>query len=342
MNNLFLRVKQNATDTRNSSTQGKAGLLSPIGLLIRIAVAVFSAELLIMVAFIFLPPFSDLVEALLDSTTLVILVSPALYFFAFRPLTKLVSEYQQTNEELKQLQTDLEQRVSERTQALAVVTEVGAATATILETRHLLQEVVDLTKERFDLYHSHIYLFDEDGKNLILTAGSGEPGRIMSVEKHSIPLDREQSLVARAARERKGVIVNDVTQAPDFLPNPFLPNTRSELAVPMIVGGDVIGVFDVQSDKIGRFTESDINTQTTLAAQLATSVQNARSFEGAREQARLETMVNLIGQKIQRAVSMEDALQTAIRELGQALGAPRVQANIQANRQDGGDSVALN
>ena len=143
-----------------------------------------------------------------------------------------------------------------------------------------------------------------------------------------IPLNRKQPLVARAARERKGVTVNDVTQDPNFLPNPLLPDTRSELAVPMIVGEKVIGVFDVQSEQIGRFTESDVNIQTALAAQLATSVQNARSFEQARAQAELETMVNTIAQRIQRAATVEETLQTAARELGLALGAPRVKAKL--------------
>ena len=136
-----------------------------------------------------------------------------------------------------------------RTKDLATVAEVGTATATILEVDELLQAVVDLSKERFNLYHSHIYLLDESGENLVLASGAGEPGRQMVAEKRSIPLDSEQSLVARAARERQGVTVNDVTQSPDFLPNPLLPDTRSELAVPMIVGGNVIGVFDVQSDQ---------------------------------------------------------------------------------------------
>jgi GAF domain-containing protein len=156
----------------------------------------------------------------------------------------------------------------------------------------------------------------------------------MVAEKRSIPLDREQSLVARAARERKGVTVNDVTQEPDFLPNPLLPNTRSELAVPMIVGSNLIGVFDIQSDTVGRFTASDIDIQTTLAAQVATSIQNVRSFEQSKAQADLESLVNAIGQKIQRATTVEDTLQTAIREIGLALGAARVSAHIQAGHRD--------
>lgn len=222
--------------------------------------------------------------------------------------------------------------VNRRASELATVAEVGTATATILETDKLLQEVVNLSKERFNLYHSHIYLLDEAGENLVLASGAGEPGRQMKAKGLSIPLHREQSLVARAARERTGVTANDVTKAPDFLPNPLLPDTRSELAVPMIVGGKVIGVFDVQSDQIGRFTDSDINIQITLAAQVATSIQNVRSFEQSKAQADLESLVNTIGQKIQRSTTVEDTLQIAIRELGQALGASRVTANIQSGQ----------
>ncbi|GAB4485327.1 MAG: hypothetical protein OHK0010_03950 [Anaerolineales bacterium] len=220
--------------------------------------------------------------------------------------------------------------VNRRASELATVAEVGTATATILETDRLLQEVVDLTKERFNLYHSHIYLLDEAGENLVLAMGAGEAGAQMKAKGLSIPLNREQSLVARAARERKGVTVNDVTQAPDFLPNPLLPNTRSELAVPMIVGEKVIGVFDVQSDQVGRFGEADINIQTTLAAQVATSIQNLRSFEESKTRAELEALVNYLGQRIQRAGTVEETLQIALQEVSQVLGAERALVTLSA------------
>jgi GAF domain-containing protein len=239
--------------------------------------------------------------------------------------------------QLRELIGSLEARVAARTKDMETVAEVSTATATILEIDKLLQAVVDLSKERFELYHTHIYLLDEAGKNLVLAAGAGEPGRIMVAEKRSIPLNREQSLVAHAAREGKGIIVNDVTKAPDFLPNPLLPDTRSEMAVPMIVGGKVIGVFDVQSEHTDRFTESDIQVKTTLAAQVAISLQNVRAFEQAKSQADLESLVNTIGQKIQRATTVEDTLQTAIREVGLALGASRVSANLQVAQQENGN-----
>jgi GAF domain-containing protein len=244
----------------------------------------------------------------------------------------LAATFNRMTQQLRDFITNLEERVAARTKDLATVAEVGTATATILEIDKLLKEVVELTKERFNLYHSHIYLLDEKGENLVLAEGAGEAGRQMKAKGLSIPLSRERSLVARSAREAKGVTVNDVTLAPDFLPNPLLPDTRSELAVPMIVGGRVIGVFDIQSNVVGRFTDSDVNIQTTLAAQVATSIQNVRSFEQSKEQADFETLVNAINQKIQRTNTVEDTLQTAVRELGMALGASRVTANISAKQ----------
>lgn len=187
-------------------------------------------------------------------------------------------ELARANRELQDFQATLEKRVEERTRALTTVSEISTAASTILEINILLQEVVNLSKERFGLYHSHIYLLDETGENLVLASGAGEVGRQMVAEGRSIPLNLERSLVARAARERRGVTVNDVTQEPDFLPNPMLPDTHAELAVPMMVGDRVIGVFDVQSEQVGRFDDADIAVQTTLAAQIASAIQNARSY----------------------------------------------------------------
>lgn len=169
-----------------------------------------------------------------------------------------------------------------RAAELETVARVSASTARILETDKLLQEVVDLTKERFGLYHAHIYLLNKAGDTLVLTAGAGEIGQKMVTEKRSIPLNQEQSLVAQAARTRQGVIENDVLNNPAFLPHPLLPNTRAEMAVPVLIGDRVIGVLDTQAEQVGWFTQQDILIKTTLAAQVAVALENARSFESAR------------------------------------------------------------
>ena len=211
---------------------------------------------------------------------------------------------------------------------LSVVTEVSIATATILDADVLLQDMVDLSKESFNLYHAHVYLLNKASDTLELAAGAGEVGRQMVQDGLSIPLSRERSLVARAARTRQGVTVNDVTEDANFLPNPLLPNTRAEMAVPMIVGDQVLGVLDVQAERVGRFTKLDVNIMTTLASQIAVALQNSRSFENARKQAERETRINLIAQKIQQADTIEKAMQVAARELGHALGKRKTMVSI--------------
>jgi PAS domain S-box-containing protein len=161
---------------------------------------------------------------------------------------------------------------------LATVAQVSTVASTILERQQLLDEVANLTKERFNLYHSNIYLFDNVGDTLNLYAASGEVGRQMVNDGRSIPLLLENSIVARAARERKAIIINNVQESESFLPHPLLPFTRSEMAVPMLISDRLLGVFDVQASQVDRFTEEDIRIQSTLAAQVAVALQNASLY----------------------------------------------------------------
>jgi signal transduction histidine kinase len=85
--------------------------------------------------------------------------------------------------------------------------------------------------------------------------------------------------VARAARTRKAIVVQDVLEETGFLPNPLLPQTRSEVAVPILAAGEVLGVLDVQHDRADYFTEGDLNVYNTLAGQIATAMENATLFE---------------------------------------------------------------
>ena len=228
----------------------------------------------------------------------------------------LATAFNRMTSQLRDLIGSLEQRVAERTKALSSVAEVGIAASTILERDKLLQQVVDLTKERFNLYHAHIYLLNEAGDTLVLASGAGAAGKQMVAEGRSIPLDREQSLVARAARERKGVTVNDVTQAPDFLPNPLLPDTHAELAVPMIVGENVIGVFDVQSETVGRFTDADIAVQTTLSSQVAIAVQNANQYEETKTALTQSEKLFNASDRLSQATNLQELVKSIVESLG--------------------------
>jgi GAF domain-containing protein len=204
---------------------------------------------------------------------------------------------------------------------LATVAEIVTRVSTIQNPDEMLQTVVDLTKQVFNLYHVHIYLLNDSGKVLAISRGAGEIGRKMVAEGREIAFNAEKSLVARAARTRQGVIVNNVKADPEFLPHPLLPDTRSEMAVPMIGGDRLLGVIDVQDSLMDRFTPEDVNIMTTLAAQIAVSLQNARSYARTQRQAEREALINAISERIQATSSVENALQVAVREIGRALGA---------------------
>ena len=178
---------------------------------------------------------------------------------------------------------------------LRAVSDVSIAAAATLDADRLLAAAADLTRASFDLYHAHIYLLDDARETLVLRAGSGEIGRRMLREGRQIPLDA-RSIVARAARERDVVVVPDVHHSADFLPHPLLPQTRSEMAVPMVVGERLLGVLDVQAEQPDRFQPDDVLVHKILAAQLAVATQNAyyfteqlRTAEQLREVDRLKT-----------------------------------------------------
>ncbi|MDX1521183.1 MAG: PAS domain S-box protein, partial [Anaerolineae bacterium] len=172
-----------------------------------------------------------------------------------------------------------EETLSKQATDLAKVSELSTIISSITDPGDMLQKVVDLTKQSFNLYHAHIYLLDEASASLRLAAGADTVGRKMVADGWRIPLSRPDSLVAKTASTRQGGIINNVQQNLDHLPNPRLPKTKSELVVPIIVSDEVLGVLDVQSDKFDYFTDDDLNIQTTLAAQIGVALVNARSFE---------------------------------------------------------------
>jgi PAS domain S-box-containing protein len=231
-------------------------------------------------------------------------------------------------------QVRTQELIAQRAAELATVAEVSTVITTILDPDEMLQQVVDMTKERFNLYHAHIYILDEQGDNLVLRAGASGVGRQMVKEGRSIALDTEKSLVARTARSRKGLIVNRVHEDPDFLSNPLLPDTHAEMAVPLLAGDQLLGVLDVQDATVDRFTEENINVLTTLASQVAVSLQNARSYIRAQQQAERESLINAISERIQSTTSVESALQVAVRELGRALGAQRTVIQLGLQQQE--------
>lgn len=229
-------------------------------------------------------------------------------------------------DETKRGQIELDKRARQ----LAAVAEISSVSSRELDIDKMLASVVHLTQRKFGLYHAHVFIYNELTETLKIAACGWMEG-----DEHEgthgtdvIPVGQEQSLVARAARTKQPVIVNDVHNEPGWLPNPLLPDTASEMAVPLVIGDQILGVLDVQSDRLNAFSEEDANVQTTLAAQVSTALQNARSFAKSQQQAERESTLNVISQKIQNATTVEAVLQIAARELGHALGAPMTIAQL--------------
>ncbi len=178
------------------------------------------------------------------------------------------------NQQLQIFSQSLEERVQERTNDLVLAAEVGQAISQIRDLDDLLRQAATLIRERFDLYHTQIYLMDETGQWLRLRAGTGAVAQTLLAQGHRLPVD-EHSINGRAAALGKPVIVADTQSSDFFRPNPALPDTRSEMAVPLISGDQVVGVLDMQSSQVNGLNEAVLPAFETLTAQLAVAVQNA-------------------------------------------------------------------
>ncbi len=231
----------------------------------------------------------------------------------------------------------LENQVGARTQQIEAVLEVSQQLNEIFDLSDLLRQVVTLTKERFDYYHVHIYLLDSQKENLVMTEGYGLAGEQMKREGHSIPLFAQQSIVARAARREELIVVGNVREYSSWLPNPLLPDTLSEAAVPIISAGNVLGVLDIQSNQIDGLTVQDEAPLQVLASQIASVIRNANLFTETQDKLydaqRLQRLYT--GQAWERLSDYRDSHNYEIRQTDalplEQLSVPEFEAALQAN-----------
>ncbi len=198
----------------------------------------------------------------------------------------LAGTFNEMTARLRQTIGGLEQTVAERTRELTLAGAVGRTLSEVRDPEQLLRTAVELIRSSFDLYYTQIYLVDASGRNLMLRAGSGQVGAELLRRGHRLAIG-PGSINGRAASEREAVIVEDTQQSEFFRPNPMLPDTRSEMAVPLSVGERVVGVLDMQSTRPGVLSEVKLPAFQALAGQLAVAVDNASLFEQT-QQARAE------------------------------------------------------
>ena len=199
---------------------------------------------------------------------------------------------------LQELQSDLESKVDERTSQLKAINEVGQVATSILDPDDLIKRVVNLITEEFGYYYSAIYLLDQTGQWAELKEATGEAGQVLKESKHHTEVTNI-NVIGKAIRSRKAHVSLDIGEKAVKFDNPLLPYTRSELALPLLVGDQILGVLDVHSSHESAFSEQDIETLQNMANQVAISLDNARLFQETRKS--LNEMRNIQRQYLHEA-----------------------------------------
>lgn len=183
---------------------------------------------------------------------------------------------------LENLQATLEQQVAERTRQLEATTEVGRVAATSLDPEQLLAKIVPLFHEQFGYYFAAIYLLDASGRWAELKEATGEAGRVLKQNRHRLEVSGK-NMVGSAIRERVPRIAQVASEEKQRFENPLLPYTRSEVALPLMVGDHVLGALNVQSTRESDFGPQVIETMKNMAGQVAITLENARLFQEAQQ-----------------------------------------------------------
>ena len=239
---------------------------------------------------IFVPTLDEPLNFARDMTGVFILIGILIYLIiaslqnTLAESRSVAEELSSSNRELNELRTNLQQQVEERTfdlkkraTQLEAVSSVARTIASVQDIDTLLPAITKLVSQQFGLYHVGIFLLDQQRQSVMLRAANSPGGLRMLSRQHSLPLD-SHSIVGYSTLRGEPRIALDVGTDSVYFNNPELPNTRSEMAIPLRLGGEVIGSLDVQSTETNAFSQEDVDVLTTLADQIAIAIENARLF----------------------------------------------------------------
>ncbi len=192
------------------------------------------------------------------------------------------------NSRLHRSNQELLRQTERRTRLLRAANEVGKGVTSILDLDELLPQTVDIICDTYGFYYAGVFLVDEAGEWAVLRSGRGEAGRKMVAAGHKLAVGGN-SMIGAATSLREARIALDVGEEAVFFRNPHLPHTRSEMALPLVVGDKVLGAVTVQSVEERAFSEDDITSLQTMADHLAIAIHNGQLLQEL-EQAHAELL----------------------------------------------------
>jgi GAF domain-containing protein len=192
-------------------------------------------------------------------------------------LEKGTIELSQRGSELQAANKQIQRRVAQ----FEVLAQVTQAITSVRDLQDLLPQIATVISEKFGFYHVGVFLLDGSHEYAVLSATNSEGGRQMLERKHRLRVG-EQGIVGNVTATGKPRVAMDVGVDAVFFDNPELPDTHSEMALPLKSGGLVVGALDVQSTEISAFADEDIQMLTLLADQVSLAIENARLFEETR------------------------------------------------------------
>ncbi len=190
---------------------------------------------------------------------------------------------------------------------------------TILDPYELFQRTVDIICDEFGFYYAGIFLVDDARQYAVLRAGRGEAGRAMLREGHKLAIGGN-SMIGASIANKKGRIALDVGEEAVFFENPHLPNTRSEMALPLVIADEVIGALTVQSTEEAAFHEEDIDALQTMADQLAVAIQNSKLHRQEERRSRLLRAANRVGKETASILDLDQLLPQTVNIICEAYG----------------------
>ena len=186
------------------------------------------------------------------------------------------TEVQERSRELETANRQIQRRANQF-EALA---QVAQSIASIRDPQELLPLITSVISEYYEFYHVGIFLIDEPNEFAVLTAANSEGGKRMLERNHRLRVG-EEGIVGNVTATGEPRIALDVGVDAVYFGNPDLPDTHSEMALPLKSGGKIIGALDVQSTESGAFTNDDVQTLSLLADQVSLAIENARLFENS-------------------------------------------------------------